>query len=120
MLPTGCPWFTNTGVIVGLCYCIITIPSGLVISVASFPKTFRAFGHHQVQIQDHVQQKPSQPNALKMVRYRRAVFNALWVQLALVIRYVPQITVRILIYLSAKRFWIFFLIIWNGNCLNVL
>ena len=84
------------------------------------PKDFPCFRSSQVQIQDHVQQQPSQPNALKMVRYRRAVFNALRVQLALVICYVPQITVRILIYLSAKRFWIFFLIIWNGNCLNVL
>ena len=35
MLPTGCPWFTKTGVFVGLWYSIITISSGLVISVVS-------------------------------------------------------------------------------------
>ena len=66
MLPTGCPWFTKTGVFLGLWYSIITIPSGLVISVVSYTKTFRAFGHHQVEIQDHVQQRLSQPNALNM------------------------------------------------------
>ena len=104
MLPTGCPWFTKTGVFLGLWYSILTIPSGLVISVVSYTKTFRAFGHHQVEIQDHVQQRLSQPNALNMAWYRKAVYNALWVQLALVVRYVPQITVRIVIYLSAKRF----------------
>ena len=104
MLPTGCPWFTKTGVFVGLWYRIITISSGLVISIVSYTKTFRAFGHHQVEIQDYVQQRLSQPNALNMAWYRKAVYNALWVQLALIVRYVPQITVRIVIYLSAKRF----------------
>ena len=81
-----------------------TISSGLVISVVSYTKTFCAFGHHQVEIQDYVQQRLSQPNALNMAWYRKAVYNALWVQLALIVRYVPQITVRIVIYLSAKRF----------------
>ena len=66
MLPTGCPWFTKTGVFVGLWYSIITISSGLVISVVSYTKTFRAFSHHQVEIQDYVQQRLSQPNALNM------------------------------------------------------
>ena len=39
MLPTGCPWFTKTGVFVGLWYRIITISSGLVILVVSYTKT---------------------------------------------------------------------------------
>ena len=46
---------------IGLWYRIITIPSGLVISVASYTKIFRALSRHQAQIQDHVQQKPNQP-----------------------------------------------------------
>ena len=87
---------------IGLWYRIITIPSCLVISVASYTKIFRALTHHQAQIQDHVQRQPSQPNALNMARYRKAVYSALWVQLVLVVCYVPNITVEIVISLSLK------------------
>ena len=95
---------------IGLWYRIITIPSCLVISVASYTKIFRALSHHQAQIQDHVQRQRSQPSALNMARYRKAVYNAIWVQLALVVCYVPQFTVKIVIFLSTKRFSNFFLI----------
>ena len=60
----------------------------LVISIACYTKIFRALSHHHIQVQDHVQQQPSQPNALNMARYRKAVYSALWVQLALVVCYV--------------------------------
>ena len=43
------------------------------------------------QVQDHVQQKPSQTTALNMARYRKAVSSAVWVQLALVVCYVLKI-----------------------------
>ena len=95
---------------IGLWYRIIIISSGLVISVASYTKIFRALRHHQAQIQHHVQQQPNQPNALNTARYRKAVYNAIWVQLALVVCYVPQFTVKIVIFLSTKRFSNFFLI----------
>ena len=95
---------------IGLWYRIIIMPSALVISVASYTKIFRALRHHQAQIQDHVQQQPNQPNALNMARYEKAVHNAIWVQLALVVCYVPQFTVKIVIFLSTKRFSNFFLI----------
>ena len=87
---------------IGLWYRIITIPSCLVISVASYTKIFRALSRHQAQIQDHVQRQPSQPNALNMARYRKAVYSALWVQLVLVVCYVPNMTVEIVISLSLK------------------
>ena len=102
--------FSYLNYLIGLWYRIIIIPSGLVISVASYTKIFRALCHHQAQIQDHVQQQPNQPNALNMARYRKAVYNAIWVQLALVVCYVPQFTVKIVIFLSTKRFSNFFLI----------
>ena len=96
---------------IGLWYRIIIILSGLVISAASYTKIFRALRHHQAQIQDHAhQQQPNQPNALDIARYRKAVYNAIWVHLALVVCYVPQFTVNIVIFLSAKRFSNFFLI----------
>ena len=92
---------------IGLWYRIIIIPSALVISVT---KIFRALRHHLAQIQDHVQHQPNQPNALNMARYGKTVHNAIWVQLALVVCYVPQFTVKIVIFLSTKRFSNFFLI----------
>ena len=93
---------------------LIITPFCVVISVASYTQIFRALSHHQAQIQDHVQQQPNQPNALNMARYRKAVYNAIWVQLALVACYVPQFIVRIVIFLSAKRFSNLFLIYGMG------
>ena len=105
---------------IGLWYRIITIPSGLVISVASYTKIFRALSRHQAQIQDHVQRQPSQPNALNMARYRKAVYSALWVQLALVVCYVPQFTMQIVISLSTKPFSNFFIFLGMANVLLFL
>ena len=95
----------------------ISISSCLVISVASYTKIFRALSHHRAQIQDHAQQQPSQPSALNMERYRKAVHSALWVQLALVVCYIPQFTVEIRISVGKNRFSNFSII--NGVA-NVL
>ncbi|XP_022805838.1 melanocyte-stimulating hormone receptor-like [Stylophora pistillata] len=75
----------------------IFAPSCLVISIASYTKIFRALSRHQAQVQDHAQQQPSQTNALNMARNRKAVYSALWVLLALVFCYVPNVTVDILL-----------------------
>ena len=71
-------------------YSYIGVPSCLVISFASYTKMFRALSQHHAQVQDHVQQQPSQPTALNMARYRKAMYGALWVQLALVVCYLPN------------------------------
>ena len=68
----------------------------LMISSASYTKIFRALSRHQTQIQDHGQQHPSQPIALNIARYRKAVNSALWVQLALFVCYLPYCIVVIL------------------------
>ena len=70
-------------------YALILVPLSLLISLASYTKIFRTLGHHQAQVQDHIQQQPSQPNTLNMARYRKAVHSALWVELALVVCYTP-------------------------------
>ena len=80
----------------------IIISSCLLISIASYAKIFLALRRHQAQIQDHVQQQPGQPNALNMAQYRKAVYSALWVQLALVVCYAPIWTVDIVIALTKK------------------
>ena len=78
------PWFGR-----------IVISCCLLISIASYAKIFCALRRHHAQIQSHVQQQPSQPNALNMARYRKAVYSALWVQLVLLACYVPVILVGI-------------------------
>ena len=82
---------------IAFCYSCIVIPSCIVISIASYTKIFCALSHHHGQVQDHVQQQPSQPNQLNMARYRKAVNSALWVQLALVVCYLPGGIISVLI-----------------------
>ena len=72
----------------------------LVISFASYTKIFCTLRYHQAQVRD--QQQLSRTNALNMARFRKAVYSALWVQLALVVCYVPIFTVGIVIALTKK------------------
>ena len=81
-------------------YCIILIPSCSVISVASYTKIFRVLRHRQSQVHGHVQQQPSQTTALNGARYRKAVSSALWVQLALVVCFIPKLTTLLLVMYS--------------------
>ena len=76
-------------------YSIIVIALCSVISIASYTKIFRTLRHHQAQVQDHVQQQPSQETALNMERYRKAVSSALWVQLTLVVCYAPKLIILV-------------------------
>ena len=78
-------------------YCLVT-SFCLVISVASYTKIFCTLRYHQAQVRD--QQQLSQTNALNMARFRKAVYSALWVQLVLVVCYVPVNTVGIVIALT--------------------
>ena len=96
---------------------LIITPSCVVISIASYTKIFRALRHHEAQIQDYAQQQLSQQNALNMARYREAVHNALWVQLALVVCYIPQFTMKIVKFLSVQIFSNFFIIHEMANVL---
>ena len=69
----------------------------LLISIISYTKIFRTLSRHQAEVQHHVQQQPSQPNALNMVKYRKALYSALWVQIALVVCYLPFVIMEIFI-----------------------
>ena len=83
----------------------IIISSCLAISIALYTKIFFALNRHQAQVRDphQDQHQTSQPNALNMVRYKKAVYGALWVQLALVFCYAPSFTVEIVIIFSRNR-----------------
>ena len=78
----------------------IVVPSCLLISIVSYAKIFRTLGRHQAQVHDHFQQQPSQLNSLNIARYRKALYGTLWVQLALVVCYVPHVVVEIVIAFS--------------------
>ena len=69
-------------------YSSLVISFWLVISFASYTKIFYTLRYHQAQVRD--QQHPSQTNALNMARFRKAVHNALWMQLALVVCYAEE------------------------------
>ena len=69
----------------------------LLISIISYTKIFRTLSRHQAEVQHHVQQQPSQPYALNMVKYRKALYSALWVQIALVVCYLPFVIMEIFI-----------------------
>ena len=102
-------WFVSG--VASLCYILdplitlwygnIMATSCLVISIASYTKIFRGLRNHHNQVQNHAeQQQPSQPNALNMAQYRKAVYSALWVQLALVVCYLPYSVMSVIVTLS--------------------
>ena len=91
-------------------YGFLVIPFCLVISVASYTKIFCTLRYHQAQVRD--QQQLSQTNALNMARFRKAVYSALWVQLVMVVCYVPGYTVRIVIALT-KNYSSLLVVTWS-------
>ena len=91
-------------------YARLVISFYLVISLASYTKIFRTLRYHQAQVGD--QQQPSQTNALNMARFRKAVYSALWVQLALVVCYAPMYTVTIVIAYT-KKYSLLLVVTWK-------
>ena len=62
----------------------------LVTSIFSYTKIFITLRHNQNQVQNHAPQtQPSQATPLNIARYRKAVSSALWVQVTLVLCYLP-------------------------------
>ena len=80
---------------IALWYSSLGVPFCLVISIVSYTKIFHSLSRHQAQVKH--QQQPSPPNALNIARYRKAVHSALWVQLALVVCYLPFVIEDIVI-----------------------
>ena len=88
-------YFLNPGVTLWCTF--IGLPLCLVISVFSYVKIFFILRHQQTQVQNNVHQgQPNQTVPLHIARYRKTVFSALWVQLALVVCYLPYGIVMVL------------------------
>ena len=55
-----------------------------------YTKIFLTLRHNQIHVQNHVvQAQPSRVILLNIARYRKAVNSALWVQVTLVVCYLP-------------------------------
>ena len=70
-------------VYIGTAFCLVT-------TICAYTKIFMFLRHNQIHGQNHVVQGQSrQVNTLNIARYRKAVYSALWVQVTLVICYLP-------------------------------
>ena len=73
---------------VGVALCVVT-------STFSYTKIFLTLRHNQIHAQGYVNQgQPSQTVQLNIARYKKTVSSALWVQLALVVCYLPSAVVE--------------------------
>ena len=71
-------------------YQYIVIAFCLVTTICAYTKIFMSLRHNQIHGQNHVVQgQSSQANTLNKARYRKAVYSTLWVQVTLVICYLP-------------------------------
>ena len=80
--------------LITLWYSYIAVLTCLVTSVFSYTKIFLTLRHNQLQVH---QGQPSQTSSLNIARYRKTVSSALWVQLTLVVCYLPLGVVQVFI-----------------------
>ena len=71
-------------------YAAIVMLLCLVTSTFSHTKIFLTLRRHQSQVQGHVQQS-NQRSELNIARFRKAVSTALWLQLTLIVCYLPLV-----------------------------
>ena len=77
------PIVTSWCVRVALSVCLVT-------SFVCYVKIFLILRHNQIQVLDHFpQRQQNQPVPVNIARYRKAVSAALWVQMTLVVSYLP-------------------------------
>ena len=78
-------------------YDCIAVALCVVTAIFSYTKIFFTLRHNQIQAQGNVNQgQPNQTVQLNIARYKRTVSSALWVQLALIVCYMPLVIVEIL------------------------
>ena len=74
-------WSAN----IGIALCLVT-------SILAYSRIFLTLRHNQIQVQGHVsqaQQRQSPAIPLNIARYRKAVSSVLWVQVTVVVCYLP-------------------------------
>ena len=79
------PQITYLSANVGIALCLVT-------SILVYSRIFLTLRHNQIQVQGHVsqaQQRQSPAIPLNIARYRKAVSSVLWVQVTVVVCYLP-------------------------------
>ena len=93
----GCmAWFfsSNISFTVGIVCALLCV----FISVSSYTKIFLKLRQHQAEVQGHFQQGNDGITPINLRRYKRTVSSIAWVQLALVVCYVPyEVTIAIIV-----------------------
>ena len=90
-------YFWSSLVAFGYGYAVVSVC--LVTSILCYTRIFLTLHNHQIQVGANVSHsKLSQTTSMNRVRYRKTVLAAMWVQLALVVCYLPYATVETLIF----------------------
>ena len=79
------PQITYLSANIGIALCLVT-------SILAYSRIFLTLRHNQIQVQGHVsqgQQRQSPAIPLNIARYRKAVSSVLWVQVTVVVCYLP-------------------------------
>ena len=106
---------------IGVALCVVT-------SILSYTKIFLTLRHNQIQAQGNVGQgQPSQTVQLNIVRYKKTVSSALWVQFALVVCYLPYAIVKglflqrgVVLDITVASFYSGFLVFLNSSVNPIL
>ena len=78
-------------------YICVVVALCVVTSIFSYTKIFLTLRHNQIHAQGNIDpRQPSQRVQLNIARYKRTVSSTLWVQLALVVCYLPAVIVEVL------------------------
>ena len=87
-------WYLNQPIVAW--YVCVVVALSVVTAIFSYTKIFLTLRHNQIHAQGNVNiGQPSQIVSLNRARYRKTVFSALWVQLALVVCYLPVTIVEV-------------------------
>ena len=90
--------------LITLWYSYIVTSVCLVTSIFSYTKIFATLRHRQTEVQDQIHQhQPSHASPLNIARYRKAVSTVLWIQLTLIICYLPFFIVGIVGQVLSKQ-----------------
>ena len=79
------PKITYLSANIGIALCLVT-------SILAYSRIFLTLRHNQIQVQGHIfqgQQRQSPATPLNIARYRKAVSSVLWVQVTVVVCYLP-------------------------------
>ncbi|XP_022781138.1 melanocyte-stimulating hormone receptor-like [Stylophora pistillata] len=88
-IAAGTTYFVNHRI--AIWYSFIGTPLCLVTATFSYTMIFFRLHHNQNHWQTHLLQRPNEPIPRSVARYRKVVYNTLWVQLAMVVCYLPYV-----------------------------